>query len=74
MILNITFKITYFLELLKMYSILIFIKDKAPEIIELENAGFCNIRKHNCMTVRVFGQGFKELPSIKCEFTRLQVF
>ncbi|XP_054975767.1 von Willebrand factor D and EGF domain-containing protein [Sorex araneus] len=46
--------------------------DKAPEIIELENAGFCNIRKHNCMTVKVFGQGFKELPSIKCEFTQLQ--
>uniref|UniRef100_A0A7N5K8N8 von Willebrand factor D and EGF domains n=1 Tax=Ailuropoda melanoleuca TaxID=9646 RepID=A0A7N5K8N8_AILME len=46
--------------------------DKAPEIIELENAGFCNIREYNCMTVRVFGQGFKESPSIKCEVTKLQ--
>lgn len=48
-------------------------KDKAPEIIGLGNAGFCNIRKYNCMTVRVFGQGFKELPSTKCEVTKLQV-
>ncbi|KAF6087149.1 von Willebrand factor D and EGF domains [Phyllostomus discolor] len=46
--------------------------DKAPEIIELENAGFCNVRKYNCMTVRVFGQGFKESPSFKCEVTKLQ--
>ncbi|XP_078297984.1 von Willebrand factor D and EGF domain-containing protein isoform X5 [Panthera onca] len=46
--------------------------DKAPEIIGLGNAGFCNIRKYNCMTVRVFGQGFKELPSTKCEVTKLQ--
>ena len=44
-----------------------------PEIIELENAGFCNIRKYNCMIVRVFGKGFKESPSIKCEVTKLQV-
>ncbi|KAM5303797.1 von Willebrand factor D and EGF domain-containing protein [Glossophaga mutica] len=46
--------------------------DKAPEIIELENAGFCNVQKHNCMMVRVFGQGFKESPSFKCEVTKLQ--
>ncbi|XP_046526158.1 von Willebrand factor D and EGF domain-containing protein [Equus quagga] len=46
--------------------------DKAPEIIELENAGFCNVRKYNCMMVRVFGQGFKESPSFKCEVTKLQ--
>ncbi|VFV41775.1 Hypothetical predicted protein, partial [Lynx pardinus] len=46
--------------------------DKAPEIIGLGNAGFCNIQKYNCMTVRVFGQGFKELPSTKCEVTKLQ--
>ncbi|XP_073755499.1 von Willebrand factor D and EGF domain-containing protein [Callorhinus ursinus] len=46
--------------------------DKVPEIIELENAGFCNIRKYNCMTVRVFGQDFKESPSVKCEVTKLQ--
>uniref|UniRef100_A0A8D1DUT3 von Willebrand factor D and EGF domains n=1 Tax=Sus scrofa TaxID=9823 RepID=A0A8D1DUT3_PIG len=46
--------------------------DKVPEIIELENDGFCNIRKYNCMLVRVFGQGFKESPSVKCEVTKLQ--
>ncbi|KAG8519882.1 von Willebrand factor D and EGF domain-containing protein, partial [Galemys pyrenaicus] len=46
--------------------------DKVPEIVELENAGFCNIRKHNCMMVRIFGQGFKKSPSIKCEVTKLQ--
>ncbi|XP_011923560.1 PREDICTED: von Willebrand factor D and EGF domain-containing protein [Cercocebus atys] len=46
--------------------------DKAPEITELGNAGFCDVRKSNCMMVRVFGKGFKELPSIKCEVTKLQ--
>ncbi|XP_072821532.1 von Willebrand factor D and EGF domain-containing protein [Vicugna pacos] len=46
--------------------------DRIPEIIELENAGFCNIQKHDCMMVRVFGLGFKESPSIKCEVTKLQ--
>ncbi|TKC48288.1 hypothetical protein EI555_013805 [Monodon monoceros] len=46
--------------------------NKVPEIIELENAGLCNIQKYNCMMVRVFGQGFKESPSIKCEVTKLK--
>uniref|UniRef100_H2QU72 von Willebrand factor D and EGF domains n=1 Tax=Pan troglodytes TaxID=9598 RepID=H2QU72_PANTR len=46
--------------------------DKAPEITELGNAGFCDVQKYNCMMVRVFGKGFKELPSIKCEVTKLQ--
>lgn len=55
------------------YFVIIFSKDKDPEIIELENAGFCNVRKYSCMTVRVFGQGFKESPSFKCEVTKLQV-
>lgn len=55
------------------YFKIIFSKDKVPEIIELENAGLCNIQKYNCMMVRVFGQGFKESPSIKCEVTKLKV-
>ncbi|XP_045419983.1 von Willebrand factor D and EGF domain-containing protein isoform X2 [Lemur catta] len=45
---------------------------KAPEITELENAGFCDVQKYNCMMVRVFGKGFKESPSIKCEVTKLK--
>ncbi|KAF6302204.1 von Willebrand factor D and EGF domains [Rhinolophus ferrumequinum] len=47
-------------------------QNKTPEITDLENAGFCNVRKNNCMMVRVFGQGFKESPSFKCEVTKLQ--
>ncbi|KAG3277672.1 hypothetical protein H1C71_004424 [Ictidomys tridecemlineatus] len=46
--------------------------DKVPEITELENAGFCDVQEHNCTMVRVFGQGFKESPSINCEVTKLQ--
>ncbi|KAL1788804.1 von Willebrand factor D and EGF domain-containing protein, partial [Sigmodon hispidus] len=44
----------------------------APEITDLENAGFCDIQKQNCATVRVFGQDFKESSSIKCELTKLE--
>uniref|UniRef100_A0A2K5S664 von Willebrand factor D and EGF domains n=1 Tax=Cebus imitator TaxID=2715852 RepID=A0A2K5S664_CEBIM len=47
-------------------------EDKPPEITELGNAGFCDVQKYDCMMVRVFGKGFKELPSIKCEVTKLQ--
>uniref|UniRef100_F7GZA7 von Willebrand factor D and EGF domains n=1 Tax=Callithrix jacchus TaxID=9483 RepID=F7GZA7_CALJA len=47
-------------------------EDKPPEITELGNAGFCDVQKYDCMMVRVFGKGFKELPSIKCEITKLQ--
>ncbi|GAB1290562.1 von Willebrand factor D and EGF domain-containing protein [Apodemus speciosus] len=47
--------------------------DTAPEITEIENAGFCDIQKQNCVTVRVFGQGFKESLSITCEVTKLEM-
>ncbi|EHB09479.1 von Willebrand factor D and EGF domain-containing protein [Heterocephalus glaber] len=44
--------------------------DNPPEITELENAGFCDVQKYNCVMVKVFGQGFKESPSITCEVTK----
>lgn len=56
-----------------LFIVIFFPKDIGPEIIELENAGFCDIQKQNCVTVRVFGQGFKETSSIKCEVTKLEV-
>ncbi|ERE89283.1 von Willebrand factor D and EGF domain-containing protein [Cricetulus griseus] len=55
-----------------LFIVIFFPKDIGPEIIELENAGFCDIQKQNCVTVRVFGQGFKETSSIKCEVTKLE--
>lgn len=56
-----------------LFIIIFFSKDIAPEVTELENSGFCDIQKQNCATVRVFGQGFKESPSIRCEVTKLEV-
>lgn len=53
--------------------VILFSKDVAPEITELENAGFCDIQKQNCVTVRVFGQGFKESPYSKCDVSKLEV-
>lgn len=53
--------------------VILFSKDTAPEITGLENAGFCDIQKQNCDTVRVFGQGFKESPYRKCEVSKLEV-
>nr|XP_038964973.1 von Willebrand factor D and EGF domain-containing protein [Rattus norvegicus] len=46
--------------------------DIVPEITEIENVGFCDIQKQNCVTVRAFGHGFKESLSIKCDVTKLE--
>ncbi|KAJ7322361.1 hypothetical protein JRQ81_018648 [Phrynocephalus forsythii] len=46
--------------------------DQVPEIIELDNGGLCDVRHYDCTTIRIFGHGFIESPSLRCEINKLQ--
>ncbi|KAH0627424.1 hypothetical protein JD844_003097 [Phrynosoma platyrhinos] len=47
--------------------------DQVPEIVELDHGGLCDVRLFDCLTVRAFGHGFTETPSLRCEINKLQV-
>ncbi|XP_062840035.1 von Willebrand factor D and EGF domain-containing protein isoform X2 [Anolis carolinensis] len=46
--------------------------DQIPEIVELNHEGLCDVRQHDCTTVRAFGHGFTETSSLRCELNKLQ--
>uniref|UniRef100_A0A4X2M244 von Willebrand factor D and EGF domains n=1 Tax=Vombatus ursinus TaxID=29139 RepID=A0A4X2M244_VOMUR len=48
------------------------LSDQPPEITELEKAGLCDVQLDSCRTVGVFGHGFRESPTIKCEMAQKQ--
>lgn len=48
-------------------------EDQIPEILELENEGFCDLKEGDCSSVQVYGQGFKDSYELKCEFVKEKV-
>uniref|UniRef100_A0A8D2LVL8 EGF-like domain-containing protein n=1 Tax=Varanus komodoensis TaxID=61221 RepID=A0A8D2LVL8_VARKO len=45
---------------------------QVPEITELDNGGLCDVRQYDCTTVRAFGHGFMDSPSLRCEINKFQ--
>nr|XP_057909307.1 von Willebrand factor D and EGF domain-containing protein [Doryrhamphus excisus] len=46
------------------------LSDQIPEITEVEKEGLCDIRKGDCSTVHIYGQGFKNTHKLMCEFVK----
>ncbi|XP_072547743.1 von Willebrand factor D and EGF domain-containing protein isoform X1 [Salminus brasiliensis] len=49
------------------------VSDETPEITELEGGGLCDVRHTSCSTVRVLGQGFRNVFELKCEVMKEKI-